>query len=39
MIHHHPDGAEEWLAILNDNEGRPLAISAQVRPDPPPPRP
>lgn len=39
MIHRHPDGTEEWLAILNDNEGRPVAISAQVRPDPPPPRP
>jgi DNA-binding CsgD family transcriptional regulator/catechol 2,3-dioxygenase-like lactoylglutathione lyase family enzyme len=32
MIHRHPDGTEEWLAILDDNEGRPLAISAQVRP-------
>jgi DNA-binding CsgD family transcriptional regulator/catechol 2,3-dioxygenase-like lactoylglutathione lyase family enzyme len=32
MIHRHPDGVEEWLAILNDNEGRPLAISSQVRP-------
>ncbi len=37
MIHRHPDGTEEWLAILNDNEGRPLAISAQVKPDPPAP--
>jgi DNA-binding CsgD family transcriptional regulator/predicted enzyme related to lactoylglutathione lyase len=32
MIHRHPDGTEEWLAILNDNEGRHLAISAQVKP-------
>jgi DNA-binding CsgD family transcriptional regulator/catechol 2,3-dioxygenase-like lactoylglutathione lyase family enzyme len=39
MIHRHPDGTEEWLAILNDNEGRPLAISAKVRPDQPPPKP
>jgi DNA-binding CsgD family transcriptional regulator/catechol 2,3-dioxygenase-like lactoylglutathione lyase family enzyme len=39
MIHRHPDGTEEWLAILNDNEGRPLAISAQVEPDPPAPAP
>ena len=31
MIHRHPDGTEEWLAFLNDNEGRPLAISAQVK--------
>jgi DNA-binding CsgD family transcriptional regulator/catechol 2,3-dioxygenase-like lactoylglutathione lyase family enzyme len=36
MIHRHPDGTEEWLAILEDNEGRPLAISAQVRPGPSP---
>ncbi len=33
MIHRHPDGTEEWLAIFNDNEGRPLAISAQVKPE------
>jgi catechol 2,3-dioxygenase-like lactoylglutathione lyase family enzyme/DNA-binding CsgD family transcriptional regulator len=31
MIHRHPDGTEEWLAILDDNEGRPLAISAQAK--------
>ncbi len=37
MIHRHPDGTEEWLAILDDNEGRPLAISAQVRPQASPP--
>jgi catechol 2,3-dioxygenase-like lactoylglutathione lyase family enzyme len=31
MIHRHEDGAEEWMAVFNDNEGRPLAIMAQVR--------
>jgi DNA-binding CsgD family transcriptional regulator/catechol 2,3-dioxygenase-like lactoylglutathione lyase family enzyme len=31
MIHRHPDGTEEWLAELADNEGRPLAIMAQAR--------
>ena len=30
MIHRHPDGSEEWLAVLEDNEGRPLAIMARV---------
>ena len=30
MIHRHADGVEEWLAVLKDNEGRPLAIMAQV---------
>lgn len=33
-IHRHPDGTEEWMAFFNDNDGRPLAIMAQVRPDP-----
>jgi hypothetical protein len=31
MIHRHDDGTEEWMAFFNDNEGRPLAIMAQVR--------
>ena len=32
MIHRHADGMEEWMAFFMDNEGRPLAIMAQVRP-------
>jgi DNA-binding CsgD family transcriptional regulator/catechol 2,3-dioxygenase-like lactoylglutathione lyase family enzyme len=32
LIHRHPDGTEEWMAFFNDNEGRPLAIMAQVPP-------
>ena len=31
MIHRHPDGTEEWMAALKDNEGRPLAILSQER--------
>ena len=31
MIHRHDDGTEEWMAFFKDNEGRPLAIMAQVR--------
>ncbi|HUO98053.1 MAG TPA: LuxR C-terminal-related transcriptional regulator [Rhizomicrobium sp.] len=31
MVHRHPDGTEEWMAFFNDNEGRPLALMAQVR--------
>jgi DNA-binding CsgD family transcriptional regulator/catechol 2,3-dioxygenase-like lactoylglutathione lyase family enzyme len=31
MIHRHDDGTEEWMAVFNDPEGRPLAIMAQVR--------
>jgi DNA-binding CsgD family transcriptional regulator/catechol 2,3-dioxygenase-like lactoylglutathione lyase family enzyme len=31
MIHRHDDGTEEWMAFFNDNEGRSLAIMAQVR--------
>ena len=31
MIHRHEDGTEEWMAFFNDNEGRPLALMAQVR--------
>jgi catechol 2,3-dioxygenase-like lactoylglutathione lyase family enzyme len=30
MIHRHADGTEEWMAFFDDNEGRPLAILAQV---------
>lgn len=32
MIHRHADGLEEWMSFFQDNEGRPLAIMAQVRP-------
>lgn len=32
MIHRHADGTEEWMAFFDDNEGRPLAIMAQVAP-------
>ncbi len=32
MIHRHPDGAEEWLAILHDNESRPLGLMSRVSP-------
>jgi DNA-binding CsgD family transcriptional regulator/catechol 2,3-dioxygenase-like lactoylglutathione lyase family enzyme len=31
MIHRQDDGTEEWMAFFKDNEGRPLAIMAQVR--------
>lgn len=30
LIHRHDDGAEEWMAFLSDNEGRPLGIMARV---------
>ena len=32
MIHRHEDGTEEWMAFFKDNEGRPLALMAQVKP-------
>jgi DNA-binding CsgD family transcriptional regulator/catechol 2,3-dioxygenase-like lactoylglutathione lyase family enzyme len=32
MIHRHDDGTEEWMAFFEDNECRPLAIMAQVKP-------
>jgi DNA-binding CsgD family transcriptional regulator/catechol 2,3-dioxygenase-like lactoylglutathione lyase family enzyme len=32
LIHRHADATEEWLAPFKDNEGRPLAIHAQVTP-------
>ena len=31
LIYRHPDGTEEWMAEFKDNDGRPLAIMAQVR--------
>jgi catechol 2,3-dioxygenase-like lactoylglutathione lyase family enzyme len=31
MIHKHADGTEEWMNFFEDNEGRPLAIMAQVK--------
>ncbi len=31
LIHRHDDGTEEWMAFFEDNEGRPLALMAQVR--------
>lgn len=31
MIHRHEDGTEEWMAFFKDNDGRPLAIMAQVK--------
>lgn len=31
MIHRHADGTEEWLAILKDNEERPLGLMSQVK--------
>jgi hypothetical protein len=34
LIHRHADGTEEWLAVFQDPEGRPLALMAQVRPAP-----
>ena len=32
MIHKHPDGTEEWMAFLKDNEGRFIGIMCQVAP-------
>jgi DNA-binding CsgD family transcriptional regulator/catechol 2,3-dioxygenase-like lactoylglutathione lyase family enzyme len=31
MIHRHADGTEEWMAFLEDPDGRPLAIMAQAK--------
>ena len=31
-VHRHPDGAEEWLAVFDDPDGRPLALMARVTP-------
>lgn len=33
LIHRHEDGTEEWMAAFKDNEGRPLQLMTQVRPD------
>lgn len=30
LIHRHANGTEEWMAFFSDNEGRPLAIMAQI---------
>jgi DNA-binding CsgD family transcriptional regulator/catechol 2,3-dioxygenase-like lactoylglutathione lyase family enzyme len=31
MIHRHGGGTEEWMAFLQDNDGRPLGIMAQAK--------
>jgi predicted enzyme related to lactoylglutathione lyase len=31
LVHRHADGTEEWMAMFEDNEGRPLAVMAQVK--------
>jgi DNA-binding CsgD family transcriptional regulator/catechol 2,3-dioxygenase-like lactoylglutathione lyase family enzyme len=33
MVHRHADGVEEWMAEFRDEDGRPLAIMAQVAGD------
>lgn len=30
LIHKHPDGAEEWMAFFEDDEGRPLALHTVI---------
>jgi hypothetical protein len=30
MIHRHADGQEEWMAVFNDTEERPLAIMSKA---------
>ncbi len=30
LVHRHADGTEEWMAMFEDNEGRVLAIMAQM---------
>ncbi|HKJ61593.1 MAG TPA: LuxR C-terminal-related transcriptional regulator [Hyphomicrobiales bacterium] len=30
LIHTHEDGSEEWMAFVEDNDGRPLALMATV---------
>jgi catechol 2,3-dioxygenase-like lactoylglutathione lyase family enzyme len=32
LIHKHADGTEEWMAFLEDPDGRPLALMEQVKP-------
>jgi catechol 2,3-dioxygenase-like lactoylglutathione lyase family enzyme len=31
LIHTHADGSEEWMAFIDDNEGRPLGLMARVQ--------
>lgn len=31
LIHRHSNGTEEWMALFNDPDGRPLAIMSQVK--------
>lgn len=31
LIHRHADGMEEWMAFFKDNEGKTLAVMAQIR--------
>ena len=31
LIHRHADGMEEWMAFFNDNDGKMLAVMAQIR--------
>jgi len=30
LVHRHEDGTEEWMALFEDNEGRPLGRMTQV---------
>jgi DNA-binding CsgD family transcriptional regulator/catechol 2,3-dioxygenase-like lactoylglutathione lyase family enzyme len=32
IIHTHADGTEEWMAFVDDNEGRPIGIMCQLKP-------
>ncbi len=34
LIHRHENGVEEWMAFFDDPDGKPLAIMAQVPPNP-----
>lgn len=34
LVHRHDDGTEEWMAFLQDNEGRPLGLMMQIHPEP-----
>ncbi len=31
-IHTHEDGTEEWMAFIEDNDGRPLGLMAKAKP-------
>ncbi|WP_051332741.1 LuxR C-terminal-related transcriptional regulator [Cucumibacter marinus] len=33
QIHVHEDGTEEWMAFINDNEGRPIGLMATAVPN------